>query len=213
MTPADSPRRIHLLTALLIVGTFAAGAVTGAGIVRWFAPAAPRAESPPPLPAARLPREIRLTPEQDEKARAIGERYRPELDKIASELRPRVRSVQDRMEAELRAILSPEQRTQLAEVEERRRHPPVAGVAPPPPGPPPPAGEPRGEAGAGPGARPPPEEAVEACAHLDADRLCRFTHDGREIEGSCRRPPNGQGPLSCAPDRSLEPPPREPRRP
>jgi hypothetical protein len=209
MTPADSPRRIHLLTALLLVGTFAAGVVTGAGVVRSVVPPAPPAAAPapvpaPPLPAYRLPREVRLTPEQDARAREIGERFRPELEALAREMRPKVRSVQDRMEAELLALLTPEQRRQLADIAERRRHPPrpeaPAGSGEEPP---PPAG--------GRDRPPPPPEAVEACAHLDPDALCRFSHDGREHEGSCRRPPDGQGPLSCAPDRRGEPPPRRDR--
>jgi hypothetical protein len=221
MVPVESPHRIHLLTALLLVGTFAAGVVTGAGVVRWFAPAAPTAVAPPPLPAARLPREIRLTPEQDEKARAIGERYRPELEALAREMRPKVRAVQDRMEGEFLALLTPEQRKQLAEIEERRRHPPRPdapagpGGRALPPGAPPAAGEgpPPPDGRDGPGRPPPPPEAVEACTHLDLDQLCRFTHDGREHEGSCRRGPDGQGPLSCAPDRHGQPPPPRDRRP
>jgi hypothetical protein len=220
MTPAESPRRIHVLTALLLVGTFAAGVVTGAGVLRSFAPTTPPEAASPPLPAARLPREIRLTPEQDAKAREIGERYRPELEALGRELRPRVRAVQDRMEAELLALLTPGQRKQLAEIEERRRRPPRPGApggpdagAPPPEEPPRPGeGPPRPDGERAAGRRPPPQEAVDACAHLDLDRLCRFTHDGREVEGSCRPPPGGQGPLACAPDRRGEPPPPDERR-
>jgi hypothetical protein len=216
MTPAESPRRVHLLTALLLLGTFAAGVVTGAGVLRWAAPApAPRPDGPtavaPPLPAARLPRELRLTPEQDAKAREIGERYRPELEALAKEFRPKVRAVQDRMEGEFLALLTPEQKAQLARVEERRKHPPREGEPPgggPPtaPGPAAPPGVP-GE----PARRPPPQEAIDACLHLDLDQLCRFTKDGRDHEGSCRRLPGGQGPLHCAPDRRLHPPPPEDR--
>jgi hypothetical protein len=234
MTPAESPRRVHLLTALLLVGTFAAGVITGAGVLRSFAPSMPESLAPPPLPATRLPREIRLTPDQEEKARAIGDRYRPELEAVAREMRPRVRAVQDRMEAEFLELLTPEQKRQLAEIEERRRHPPRPGEARPPQGGAPPRGEPPPPAGpppqggpppqdrpppAGPeaappraaGQRPPPQEAVNACLHLDPDQLCRFTFDGREHEGSCRRAPGAQGPLACAPDRHGEPPPPEDR--
>jgi hypothetical protein len=225
MTPAESPRRVHLLTALLLVGTFAAGVVTGAGVLRWLAlpiqssSTAPAATLPPPLPAARLPRELRLTAEQDARAREIGERYRPELEALARELRPRVRAVQDRMEAEFTALLTPEQRDQLKQIEDRRRKPPGQDGPPRPEEPPPPGdgkvapahlAPPGGPAAGGqPGRRPPPQEAIDACQHLDQDQLCRFTRDGREREGSCRRPPDGQGPLHCAPDRQLEPPPED----
>jgi hypothetical protein len=218
MIPAESPRRVHLLTALLLVGTFAAGVVTGAGVLRWFSPAAhaPAADAsaalPPPLPAARLPRELRLTPEQDARAREIGERYRPELEALAREIRPKVRAVQDRMEEEFLALLTPDQRRQLADIEARRRNPPKPRE--PPSDRQAATAEPRHAGSRAPAnQRPPPQEAIDACLHLDLDQLCRFTHDGREHEGSCRRPPDGQGPISCAPDRHMEPPPREDRPP
>ncbi len=219
MTPGDAPRRVHVLTALLLVGTFAAGVVTGAGVLRWAAPAAPRPEGAaavaPPLPAARLPRELRLTPEQEARAREIGERYRPELEALARELKPRIRAVQDRMEGEFLALLTEEQKAQLARIEERRKHPPRDGERPggsPPAQPEPPSRGGAGPAGPGPrseGRPPPPPESVEACVHLDRDQLCRFTKDGREHEGSCRLRAGGEGPLHCAPDRHMEPPPAE----
>lgn len=223
MTPADAPRRVHVLTALLLVGTFAAGVVTGAGVLRWAAPAAPRPEGAaavaPPLPAARLPRELRLTPEQEARAREIGERYRPELEALARELKPRIRAVQDRMEGEFLALLTEEQKAQLARIEERRKNPPRDGE---PPGEPPPPTHPGGvrqrgadEAPRAAGRPPPPQEAIDACVHLDLDQLCRFAKDGREHEGSCRRMPGGEGPLHCAPDRHMDAAPpgdRPPRR-
>ena len=49
--------------------------------------------------------------------------------------------------------------------------------------------------------RAPPQEAVDACARLAVDQACRFTFDGRDHEGLCRRGPDGQGPLACAPNR------------
>lgn len=220
MTPADPSRRLRLQTSLLLLAVFAAGVVTGAGVLRWLAPRpeVPRAASPtalaPPLPAARLPRELRLTPEQEERAREIGERYRPELEALAKEMKPRVRAVQDRMEGEFLALLTPEQRQQLAAIEERRKHPPRPGAVPPAP--------PAGQASADPlrappdqdrparpptGRRPPPPESIEACRHLDLDQLCRFTRNGGEHEGSCRRGPDGTEPLHCAPDRHMEQPP------
>jgi hypothetical protein len=52
--------------------------------------------------------------------------------------------------------------------------------------------------------RPPPQEAVEACAKLPLDATCRFTFDGRAHEGVCRRGPEGQGPVACAPHRGPE---------
>ncbi len=225
MTPAETPRRVRLTTALLLIGTFAAGVVAGAGVLRWSARSAAGAPTAvaPPLPAARLPRELHLTPEQEAKAREIGDRYRPELEALAREIRPKVRAVQDRMEGEFLAVLTPGQRQQLTAIEERRKHPPRPDEARPAAGPTrpedarPDAG-PRGDAQPAPAAgapsrrRAPPQEAIDACLHLDVDQLCRFTRDGREHEGSCRRPPPGtEGPISCAPDRHMEPPPPEDR--
>lgn len=265
MTPTESPRRVHLLTALVLGGTFLAGAVSGAGVLRWLAPPAagperPAAQVAPPLPAARLPRELHLTPEQEAKARLIGERYQPELEALAKEIRPKVRAVQDRMEAEFAAVLTEAQKQQLAAVEQRRRNPPKDGDRPPPqgrheegppasgpdggPAPGPPAAPPgapsraqgapgatasggpaRGDAGGGakadpagggrpaPGPwKPPPQPSIDACLHLDLDQLCRFSNNGREHEGSCRKGPEGQGPLHCAPDRHMAPAPAPERR-
>ncbi len=230
MTPADTARSVRLTTALLLIGTFGAGVVAGAGVLRWSA--RPGFEAPtavaPPLPAARLPRELNLTPEQEAKAREIGERYRPELEALAKEIRPKVRAVQDRMEAEFLAVLTPGQRQQLSAIEERRRHPPRpdeaslrAAPTRPEDGPPPAPStrpgdarpkspqaaddQPAGSDGTALPRRPPPQEAIDACLHLDVDQLCRFTRNGRAHEGSCRRPPPGvEGPISCAPDRALE---------
>ena len=55
--------------------------------------------------------------------------------------------------------------------------------------------------------RAPPQEAVDACARLAVDQACRFTFDGRDHEGVCRRGPDGQGTLACAPRQG--PPPQE----
>ncbi len=52
--------------------------------------------------------------------------------------------------------------------------------------------------------RPPPQEAVQACAKLELNATCRFTFDGRAHEGACRRGPEGQGPVACAPDHARE---------
>jgi hypothetical protein len=49
--------------------------------------------------------------------------------------------------------------------------------------------------------RMPPQEAIAACAKLSLDAACTFTFDGRHHEGTCRRGPEGQGPIACAPTR------------
>ncbi len=208
MTPAEAPRRVRLLTAAILLATFGAGALAGIGSLRWLGPRAQ--EAAPSIPGVVLPRELRLDPDQEAKAREIGERYRPELEALAREIRPRVRAVEARMQTELIALLTPGQRQHLAEIKARRRQPPIPDAKPlrgvpskaELPAPP----RPRAP-------RPPPPEAVESCTHLDVDALCRFSHDGREMEGSCRPGPDGQGPLSCAPDRSMYQPPPDDDRP
>ncbi len=54
------------------------------------------------------------------------------------------------------------------------------------------------------GSRPfrmPPQEAIDACAKLTAGASCSFGFDGRAHQGLCRRGPEGQGPVACAPQR------------
>jgi hypothetical protein len=67
------------------------------------------------------------------------------------------------------------------------------------------AGEQGGQDQAHPPFRMPPQEAIAACASLSLDAACRFTFDGRAHEGTCRRGPEGQGPIACAPNRGPRP--------
>jgi len=125
------PRQIRVMTALVILGTFLAGAIVGAGV---YYLATPRPPPPPPMP---LPLgELGLTPEQDASARAIAERHRGELEAILRETFPKARAVTEQMEKELRALLTPSQQKRLDELKAARRPPP----GPRPPGPPPPPG-------------------------------------------------------------------------
>jgi len=55
--------------------------------------------------------------------------------------------------------------------------------------------------------RPPPAEALAACASSSAGATCAFDIDGHHIDGACRNGPDGNGPLACAPDHP--PPPAE----
>ena len=48
--------------------------------------------------------------------------------------------------------------------------------------------------------RPPPQEALDACATGSAGGACAFDIDGHHVTGTCRQGPNGQGPLGCAPE-------------
>jgi hypothetical protein len=163
MSTERTPRQIRLLTALLLFGTFVFGAIAGAGLTRWTS------FTPPPLlrPAPFLPGPpgaLKLTTEQEAKARAITDRYRPELEAVWRESMPKVRAINEKMEKELREVLTSEQQKTLDEMKAHRPplphggpmgpggHPhggpggPLPGGPPPwPPGfppPPPPTGSP-----------------------------------------------------------------------
>ncbi len=151
MPPSEkSPRMIRLITALLLVATFAVGTVTGGVLVHWFVVrSSPQRQFPPPL---GLWNDLDLTAEQRDKVHAILERYRPKLDAILYESFPKVRAVNDLIDQEIRGILMDEQRRKFDQEKSQRHH----GPLPPPPMPPgnwPPEGMP-GPLGAPPG--PPP---------------------------------------------------------
>lgn len=131
-----SPRTVRLTTALLLVATFAAGTLSGAGLGRWLSY---RPAPPPPPPMMAPFEEVGLTAEQRHKTIAIMERHRPEFEATFRETFPKLRAINEQIEREVREVLTPEQRTKLDEVKKRRHdHPP----GPPPPGAPP--GSPHG---------------------------------------------------------------------
>lgn len=138
-----TPRTVRLMTALLLVGTFAAGTVTGAGLLRWMGPPPPPGphgpfgpHGPPGMPPAPFPAdELGLTPEQRQKAAEIMERHRPELENLIRATFPRVREINEQIEREIAEILTPEQRAKLEQIKATR--PPPPPPMPPPPMPPP----------------------------------------------------------------------------
>lgn len=44
----------------------------------------------------------------------------------------------------------------------------------------------------------PPAEAIQACSGIQDGASCSFTHDGRQVSGTCRAGPEGK-PSACAP--------------
>jgi Spy/CpxP family protein refolding chaperone len=131
--PASDPlvSRARLRAAAVLVATFLAGGVTGAGVMHLRAP------RPPPHPhgphrVMMLPpffEELGLTDAQRTQVVAIMERRRPEMDAVMAEVFPRMRSVADSIDAEVRDILTPDQREKFDKHREQR-------LAPPPPCPP-----------------------------------------------------------------------------
>jgi hypothetical protein len=146
MPPAETtPRRIHLLSAVIVLAAFVSGAVAGVGLYRWAGP-----EFRPPLRfPSNLPPHLRglgLTPEQERNATEIFDRHRPDLEAVLRESYPRMRAVVEETHAELRGILTAEQRRKFDEIESRAPPwslpggPDIGGRMPP--GPPPGAGPP-----------------------------------------------------------------------
>ncbi len=140
--------RVRLLTALLLVATFAAGTVTGAGIYRWV-DSGHGHPGPPPMPAPIPFEELNLSAEQQDKIHAIFEAHRPELDALIRQAYPKVQAINEQMDREMRAVLTPEQQARFDQIKARR--PPQ-----PPPPPPPPGGGPGMGPGQGPGMGPGP---------------------------------------------------------
>jgi len=129
---ADTNRHVRFVTALVLAGTFIAGGVAGAGLMRLLP------QPPPPPPPLSL-RELNLTPQQEREVRAIHERHHPEVEAIVRATFPRVRAIQVRADEEVRAVLTPDQRRQLEVLKARQPRPVAPGL--PPPGGFPPSGQ------------------------------------------------------------------------
>ncbi len=135
-TSEPTPRTIRLVTALLLLATFAAGTVTGGALVHAFVK-----RGPPGLamhPMGPMPWEgLDLTEAQRGKAHAVLERYRPKIEGLLGETFPKVREITDQVDREIREILTPEQRVRFDRILAERRNgplPPRPGMLPPPPG-------------------------------------------------------------------------------
>jgi hypothetical protein len=120
------------MSGLVLVVVFAAGALFGAGLMRWQGPDRP---PPPGGPIEAMTHELELDGDQIAALRAIERTHRPELEAIARSTQPRVREVLFAIEDELRPELRPDQLHKL-EAWRARRPPPG------PPGPPGPGGPP-----------------------------------------------------------------------
>jgi Spy/CpxP family protein refolding chaperone len=133
MTVSDpSPRTIRLVTALLLIATFAAGTVTGGALVHWDSKREPPSHPMPDL--GPLPWEtLDLTEAQRKQAHSILERYRPKLDAIFDDTAPRVRAITDEIDKEFRKILTVEQQTRFDRILAARQGGPRS-LSPPPPG-------------------------------------------------------------------------------
>ncbi len=129
-----SPRTIRLLTALLLLATFGAGTVTGAGLARWLSPNhGPPPPGPPPFLSSRLQDQLNLSPAQRKEAHEIGEKLRPQVEAVLRDAFPTLRTLHERSDQEFRSILTPEQRGQFDQWKAARPNPPPLPMGPPPP--------------------------------------------------------------------------------
>jgi hypothetical protein len=145
-----SPKKVRILIALLLVGVFFAGAVTGAGVLHWLV-------RPPVFgPSSYLPgpfADLGLSKDQETKVLKVFDKHRPELDAILHETFPKARKVFDAIDNDMRVFLTAEQQKKLNQVRKRIESFPPMGAGPikgphgsPPFGPPPglPPGAPPG---------------------------------------------------------------------
>ena len=122
-------RRWWWMSGLVLVVVFAAGALFGAGLMRWQRPDRP---PPPGGPIAVMTHELELDGDQIAALRAIERTHRPELEAIARSTQPRVREVLFAIEDELRPKLRPDQIHKLEAWRASRPRPPMPGMGGPP---------------------------------------------------------------------------------
>ncbi len=131
-TSDPSPKTVRLVTAVLLLATFAAGTVTGGALVLWQTKREPPGHPVPDM--GPLPWEILdLTEAQRTEAHVILERHRPKLDAIFDTTAPRVRAITDEIDKEVRKILTAEQQSRFDRIL-AERHGGPAGFPPLPPG-------------------------------------------------------------------------------
>lgn len=139
---------LRMLSGFVLVGVFAAGALFGAGLMRWTQPAPERLPAEPSGgprgPLAAMKRELSLDAQQMAKLDAIMTSHRGELEVIMRDAQGRTRDVLTAIEGELIPSLRPEQVKALEQWRAHRPPPPLGppGMHPPGMGPPPPGDRP-----------------------------------------------------------------------
>lgn len=112
--------RTRMAAVLVLLLTFAAGAMTGAATLHVVA------DTPEPAPQSRresMFERLQLTPEQQEQVTAIMQRRRTQMEAFWEEHGPAMRAVYDSTRMEIRAVLTPEQQALEDQWRaDRRRH-------------------------------------------------------------------------------------------
>ena len=116
-------RSDRLLSGLVLVGLFAAGALFGAGLMRWTDRDGPHGPPPHGGPIEAMTHELALDAAQIDRLHAIADAHRDELEGIARSVQPRIRTVLFAIEDELRPALRP---AQIERLEAWRAHRPPA---------------------------------------------------------------------------------------
>ena len=128
---------LRSMSALVLVGIFAAGAVFGAALLRFVGPppateARPRF-GPPPGPIEAMTHELDLDAQQREQLRSIADAHRAELEAIMRQTQPRLHAVVEAIEKEMTPHLRPDQVQKLEAWQKHRPPPPIPGMGGPPP--------------------------------------------------------------------------------
>ena len=126
--------RSTLKATLLLVATFAGGALAGGAVIAMAdRDALPGRKSQHHHTGSKdhidfMSRKLHLTPPQKDSVQAILERYKPAMDSIWRQLGPRFETIKDSISNAIRRQLTPEQQTAYTEMirrfEEERRGPP-----------------------------------------------------------------------------------------
>jgi hypothetical protein len=110
---SGSARRTHLWSVVVVVISFASGAITAAGMYRWTAPPARAPAAPPESRLDMLARELDLTPDQYRRAAAIVARHHAAIEAMLRDAFPRIRAEQAALDRGLRALLTADQTTRF----------------------------------------------------------------------------------------------------
>jgi hypothetical protein len=141
---------LRMLSGFVLVGVFAAGALFGAGLLRWTQQDPQRLPPPPPGmgappgggPGERMKQEIGLDEAQAKQLDQIIASHDKDLQGIVRDAQSKLRDMLLSIEEELRPHLRPDQIEKLESWRKHRPPAPMPGMGPPPPGmgPPPPPG-------------------------------------------------------------------------
>jgi hypothetical protein len=136
---------LRMLSGFVLVGVFAAGALFGAGLLRWTQRDPQRLPPPPPMhpggpggpPVEKMRQELALDDAQMRALQDIMQKHRSELDALMRGTQAKVRDVLFSIEEDLRPQLRPDQVKRLEQWRATRPPPPMPGFGGPPPGGPP----------------------------------------------------------------------------